>query len=83
MPESLPAALCLATSVYAAASVPVLLVPDDLRWLSFRGLIETRVGDRLVVEAALVRDAARDVRARAAHAAALLLHLSARKGAAR
>ncbi|KUF18411.1 hypothetical protein [Streptomyces silvensis] len=83
MPESLPSAMCLATSVYAALSVPVLLVPDDPQWPSVRELIETRAGDRLLVEAARARDTARDVWARAAQAAVLLLRLSARKGAAR
>ena len=82
--ESVPAAVSLATSVWAAGSVPVLLYADDPVWPTRREWIETPAGDRLLVEIVRARDTARDARVRAAvAAAALLLRFSARKGVVR
>lgn len=79
IPDSVPAAVSLATSVYFAACVPLLLRVDDPVWPSRREL-----GDRLLVEIVRARGTAADARARAAlSAAALLLILSARKGVVR
>ncbi|MEI5100364.1 hypothetical protein RB200_19780 [Streptomyces sp. PmtG] len=78
--DSVPAALSLAISAYAAASAPVLLLADVTR----RDLIETPAGDRLLVEIVRARHTAADAPARTAlSAAALLLVLSVRKGAVR
>ncbi|QCX81117.1 hypothetical protein C9F11_37670 [Streptomyces sp. YIM 121038] len=79
--ETVPAAVALATSAYATASIPVLLLVDDPVWPSRRELIETRAGDRLLVEIARARHTAAGARTRAAlSGAALLLLLSAPKG---
>lgn len=65
LPDSLPAAASLATGVYAALSVPVLLVVDDPTWPTRRELIERPAGDRLLVEITRARLGAAQVRDRA------------------
>lgn len=73
LPDSMPAAFSLATSVYAAASVPVLLLVDDPKWPTRREVIETRAGDRLLVEITRLRTAQVRDRARLSVVAWLLL----------
>lgn len=73
LPESLPAAVSLATGVYAAACVPLVLVVDDPVWPTRRELIESRAGDRLLVEITRLRTAQVCDRARLAVVAWLLL----------
>lgn len=89
LPESLPTAVSLATGVYAAACVPLVLVVDDPTWPTRRELIESRAGDWLLVEITRLRTAQVCDRARLAVVTWLLLiathrpTLSAPKGANR
>lgn len=67
-------AVCLSVSVYAAASIPVLLLaPADLSAFDPRPLA-VRARDRLLVEAVNARYVARDA---AVYLAALVMLLSA------
>ena len=53
------AVVCLATAVYAAAAVPVLLWADPAHPPRLRDVAETRAGDRVLVEITRARTGTR------------------------